>query len=140
MKRARILVVDDEAAILDAVGKLLIQDGFEVEVTSSPTLAIETCAQNPPTFVITDFLMSEMSGEELAVQLHLELGWRTPRIICVTAWLMELRADQTRVFDRVIEKPFAYCDLVRVLDELEREPRQIAIRRSDRPRPEDAAP
>ena len=128
MDRARVLVVDDEAAILDAVGKLLLQDGFDVEVTGSPTLAIESCSKDPPAFVVTDFLMAEMSGEELAVKLHSELGPRAPRIVCVTAWLTELRPDQIRAFDRVIEKPFAYCDLVRVLDELEHEPHERSVR------------
>ncbi len=126
MDRARVLVVDDEAAILDVVGKLLAHDGFDVEVMSSPTSAIETCVEDPPAFVVTDFLMAEMSGEELAVKLRLELGSRAPQIICITAWLTELRPDQVRVFDRVIEKPFAYCDLVRALDELEHEPAEAA--------------
>ncbi|MCB9595333.1 MAG: response regulator [Sandaracinaceae bacterium] len=118
----RVVVVDDEAAILEAVGRLLHQDGFQAELFRSPTEAIEACVANPPTFVLTDFLMAEMSGEELAEHLRAELGSRCPRIVCVTAWLVELRNDQLAVFDRVIEKPFAYCDLVRVLDELEGQP------------------
>ncbi len=119
----RVLVVDDEVAILDAVGRLLEQDGFEVLRFGSPSDAIEACAERPPDFVVTDFLMAEMSGEELAAVLRAELGARCPRIVCVTGWLAELRPDQLGLFDLVIEKPFAYVDLVRALDELEQTPR-----------------
>ena len=122
----RVVLVDDERAILDAIGRLLAQDGFDVELYDSPTLAIEACVENPPDFLLTDFLMAEMSGEELAVKLRVELGSRSPRILCITAWLEELRPDQKRVFDRIIAKPFAYCDLVRVIDELEQAQKKTA--------------
>ncbi|MCA9610701.1 MAG: response regulator [Myxococcales bacterium] len=115
----RIFMVDDETAIIEAIGRLLEDDGFVVERFHSPSAAIEACTAAPPAFVITDFLMAEMSGQELAATLRSELGSRCPRIVCVTGWLIELRADQIELFDRVLEKPFAYCDLVRVLDELE---------------------
>ncbi len=118
----RVLMVDDEIAILEAIGRLLEDDGFEVERFHSPSAAIEACFESPPAFVVTDFLMAEMSGEELAATLRADLGARCPRIICVTGWLIELRNDQVALFDRVLEKPFAYCDLVRAIDELEEVP------------------
>lgn len=118
----RVFMVDDETAILEAIGRLLEDDGFLVERFHSPSNAIEACTMAPPAFVITDFLMAEMSGQELAATLRADLGSRCPRLICVTGWLMELRAEQVELFDRVLEKPFAYCDLVRALDELEEMP------------------
>ena len=118
----RVMVVDDEVAILDAIGRMLEEDGFAVERFASASDAIEACSARPPAFLLTDFLMAEMSGEELAETLRASLGARCPRIVCVTGWLDELRPDQIAVFDRVLEKPFAYCDLVRALDELEHLP------------------
>lgn len=115
----RVVVVDDEAQILEAIGRMLEGDGYAVELYQSPSEAYDACAEAPPEFLITDFLMAEMSGAELAAKLRQQLGRRTPRIICVTAWLEKLRKDQERVFDTVLQKPFAYCDLVRTLDELE---------------------
>ena len=115
----RVFIVDDEDAILEAISRLLVQDGYDVETFSSPSLALDAAAVTPPRYLITDFLMHEMSGEELAVAMRLDLGRRCPKIVCVTGWLSELRTEQRRVFDRVLEKPFAYCDLVRLLDSLE---------------------
>lgn len=117
----RIFVVDDEAKILDAIGRMLEGDGWAVRLFESPFEALEACDDDPPAFIITDFVMAEMSGEELAAKLRIDFGSRCPKIVCVTGWLSELRPEQIRAFDRVLEKPFAYCDLVRVLDDLERE-------------------
>jgi len=116
-----VFVVDDEARILDAIGRMLEGDGWAVSLFESPSEALEACDEEPPGFVITDFVMAEMSGEELAVKLRVDLGSRCPKIVCVTAWLHELRPEQIRVFDCVLQKPFAYCDLVRELDDLEDE-------------------
>jgi len=117
----RVFVVDDETQILDAIGRMLEGDGWSVRLFESPSEALEACDDDLPAFLITDFLMAEMSGEELAVKLHVDLGSRCPKIVCVTAWLQELRPEQVRVFDRVLQKPFAYCDLVRALDDLDRD-------------------
>ena len=114
----RVVVVDDEAAILVAIGALLSQDGYEVATYGSPTAAFEACVRRPPAFLVTDLQMSAMSGAELATSLRIELGPRSPKIVCVTGWITALRPAQRQMFDRVIERPFAYGDLLQILEEL----------------------
>ena len=120
MEKSHIVVVDDEDAILEAVGKMLRQDGHRADLFRSSMLALEACLARPPRFLITDYLIAEMTGEDLARALRAELGDRAPKIVCITGWLLELRPDQLMMFDRTLEKPFAYRDLVSLLEDIDR--------------------
>jgi signal transduction histidine kinase/CheY-like chemotaxis protein len=64
----RILVVEDETAILDLVIRVLRRRGFEVEGMSDPEVALawlSTCPA-PPDLLVTDLIMPGLNGVELA--------------------------------------------------------------------------
>lgn len=63
---ARVLVVDDEPSICDFVAKLLRSRGYVVEIAGSPFAALEMLAATRPEILVTDVVMPEMSGPELA--------------------------------------------------------------------------
>ena len=63
--RARILVVDDEATARRALGTLLTDEGFEVEMASSGEEALEKLSKAPPDILLTDVRMSGIDGIEL---------------------------------------------------------------------------
>jgi two-component system, NtrC family, response regulator HydG len=69
-RRARILVVDDEAAARSGMQKLLEQDGYRVEVASSGREAIEVADELSPDVVVTDLKMPEMDGMQLLEALR----------------------------------------------------------------------
>ena len=63
--RARILVVDDEATARRALGTLLTDEGYEVEMASSGEEALEKLSKAPPDILLTDVRMSGIDGIEL---------------------------------------------------------------------------
>ncbi len=63
--RARILVVDDEATARRALGMLLTDEGYEVEMASSGEEALEKLSKAPPDILLTDVRMSGIDGIEL---------------------------------------------------------------------------
>ena len=68
----RILLVDDDLALLRVVTKMITKIGFTVQGLSLPLEAVELFRQNPEKFdlLITDLIMPEMTGIELAEELH----------------------------------------------------------------------
>ena len=64
-KKPRILVVDDEAHILNLV-KLSLQDDFEVIEAKSGHDAIKIARNEHPDLITLDIMMPEMSGFEIA--------------------------------------------------------------------------
>ena len=67
-----ILLVDDEAAVANAVGRLLAQKGYRVTVKTSPQEAWQIFRAQPADFdlLLTDLTMPGLTGVELARQVY----------------------------------------------------------------------
>jgi signal transduction histidine kinase/ActR/RegA family two-component response regulator len=68
-----ILVVEDEDAVADLVVDMLSAEGYQVLRVGRPLLAIDTCYGHDGTIdlLLTDIVMPEMSGVELAEQIRI---------------------------------------------------------------------
>ncbi len=62
-KPKRILVLDDEQAILEVLAKYLRKQNFEPFITSSWTEAIEQISNNPPDLILLDIKMPTIQGD-----------------------------------------------------------------------------
>ena len=69
-ERPRILIVDDEEAILETM-TLMFMDLYEVLTTADPTQAISIIEENQPvSVIITDQRMPGMTGVELLKEVY----------------------------------------------------------------------
>jgi signal transduction histidine kinase/ActR/RegA family two-component response regulator len=66
-----ILLVEDEDAVRSLVETILTADGYKILVANSPVQAVDICGSFPGTIdvLLTDVVMPEMSGPELAEEL-----------------------------------------------------------------------
>jgi len=80
---ARIMVVDDEAAIRDLMGAILSSSGYQVNMYNNGEDAWQAFSRNPDdwSLIITDQTMPKMTGAELAVQA-MKLRPDIPVVIC----------------------------------------------------------
>jgi two-component system cell cycle response regulator len=83
--RARILVVDDEAAIREYETNLLSELGHEVLAAADGAEALRVARENLPHLVLLDIMMPELSGIEVCRQLRADPRTRGVRIIVVSA-------------------------------------------------------
>jgi len=79
----RVLVVDDDRAVREALRRALTLAGYEVRVAESGAEAIELVVQAVPDAVVLDIAMPGMDGLEVCRRLRL-LGNRVP-ILMLTA-------------------------------------------------------
>lgn len=63
------LVVDDDPSVCDLAGRILERDGYRVRMAYDGVEAWEAIRLDPPSVVLTDFLMPRMDGLELADRL-----------------------------------------------------------------------
>jgi two-component system, OmpR family, response regulator RegX3 len=107
----RILVVDDEAAIRDAVSYALRSEGFEVEVASDGEAALEAALGGQHDVVVLDLMLPGMSGMEACRRIRAESA--VP-IIMLTARGAELdRVLGLEVgADDYVTKPFSMAELI----------------------------
>ena len=107
----RILVVDDEPFVCDAVKMMLMFDGHTVETASNGKEALALFEQGKFDLVITDFAMPNMKGDELAAEIKL----RSPRqpVVMITAYAEMLQSSGNALngVDFVISKPFLLDNL-----------------------------
>ena len=72
-ERDRVLVVDDDEAIREAVRDLLEDDGYEVTTAANGVEALEVLRDAPaPTAVLVDMMMPIMDGWQLLQELKAE--------------------------------------------------------------------
>ena len=83
--RARILVVDDEAAIREYETSLLSEIGHEVLVAANGIEALRLAYEKRPHLVLLDIMMPELSGIEVCRQLRADPRTHEIRIIMVSA-------------------------------------------------------
>ena|ERR1051326_369873 len=106
LPKRRILVVDDEPLVCDAVKMMLAFDGHVVETATNGKDALAKFDQSKFDLVITDFSMPAMKGDELAAAIKC----RDPRqpVVMITAYAEMLQASQSPLVgvDFLISKPF----------------------------------
>ncbi len=113
MSRAyRILVCDDEPAVLRALGVALAAHGYLISATATGEAAVARAATEPPDIVLLDLGLPGIDGRETIRRLRSFLP-DTP-IIVLSAW----GEDETKVealdlgADDYVEKPFAMPELL----------------------------
>jgi DNA-binding NtrC family response regulator len=64
----RVFVVDDDAIIAETLNMIFAQDGFAVESFSNPLEALEAAETACPDVLVSDVVMPQLSGVELAMR------------------------------------------------------------------------
>jgi CheY-like chemotaxis protein len=79
-----ILVVDDEANIVDFVVELLQDEGYSVRSALNGELALAAIGQQPPALILLDMFMPQMTGIMLWEHLQ-QLGLSEIPVVLMTA-------------------------------------------------------
>jgi signal transduction histidine kinase len=114
---ARVLVVDDEQPVREALADMLRLTRHEVVTASEGIEALERFRAGPFDLVLTDLAMPGMSGWQVA-QAVKAIRPEVP-VVLVTGWGVELPAEQLRAsgVDRVMTKPFRLDEVHAVVGE-----------------------
>ena len=107
--RARILLVDDEPAILITLQKILSLEGYEVHSAQSAREGLRLHGQTAFDLAILDRKMPEMNGEELAA----ELKRLTPSIPLILITGFPGAVTRRDLFYTVMGKPFRTPELLK---------------------------
>ena len=111
MKHPRILVVDDDLAIIKFLQANLKAEGYEVLTALDGTQAIDTVERELPDLIILDIMLPEMDGFEICERLR---QWSQIPIIMLSARGDE--DDKVKCLnlgaDDYISKPFSINELL----------------------------
>jgi two-component system, OmpR family, response regulator len=108
----RILVVDDEPSIVDAVATALRYEGYEVEEAASGRDALEAVIRQEPNLVVLDWMLPDIEGIEVGRRLR-ERGFKTAILFLTAKDATENKVDALRVGgDDYVTKPFSLAEIV----------------------------
>ena len=110
--RHRILVVDDEPSIVDAVATSLRYEGFDVEEATTGRGALAAAQDLPPDLIILDVMLPDLDGLEITRRLRSD-GVRAPVLFLTARDSLEDKvAGLTVGGDDYVTKPFALAEII----------------------------
>jgi two-component system, OmpR family, response regulator len=109
---SRILVVDDEPSIVDAVATALRYEGFEVDEATTGREALAAVARAEPDLVVLDWMLPDIEGIEVGRRLR-EQGFKTAILFLTAKDAVENKVDALRAGgDDYVTKPFSLAEVV----------------------------
>jgi DNA-binding response OmpR family regulator len=114
----RILLIDDDAKILNLEKAILTQGGFEVEIALDGAEGIEKLKTGQYDVVVLDVLMPTMDGYDVARQIKLLESHKNIPIVMVTAATQHDAMTQGFHSGAVVfmNKPFTVAKLLSVIN------------------------
>lgn len=117
---ARLLLVDDEPGLREAVQAYLEDSDFTVDVASNAREGWELLQQNLPDLVISDIMMPEVDGYQFLQQMREDPRFKTLPVVFLTA--KGMTTDRIQGYqagcDAYISKPFDPEELVVIVKNL----------------------
>jgi two-component system, OmpR family, response regulator len=108
----RILVVDDEPSIVDAVATALRYEGFDVEEAVTGRDALAAVARREPDLIVLDWMLPDLDGIEVGRRLR-ERGFKSAVLFLTAKDATENKVEALRAGgDDYVTKPFSLAEVV----------------------------
>lgn len=121
MKRARVLILEDNDDFRALLQRKLELSGFEVAAAPNGARALELMSRASPDLIVTDLFMPDKDGIETILEIRIR--YPKVRIVAMSGWQSRAESDYLRVARelgaaRTFRKPFALEELVQALRQL----------------------
>lgn len=117
---AKILVVDDEPAILRLVSGFLSRAGHEVTTSADPAAAMEACRKETFDVLLSDVRMPGMDGHELA--RWVAVNYPATRTLLMSGYDLECQCCPYSPRCALIDKPFGYARIIEAVERAMEQP------------------
>jgi two-component system, OmpR family, response regulator len=108
----RVLVVDDEPSIVDAVATSLRYEGFAVEEATTGRSALAIAQERPPDLIVLDIMLPDLDGLEVTRRLRAD-GIRVPILFLTARDALEDKLTGLTIGgDDYVTKPFALAEII----------------------------
>lgn len=109
----RLLVVDDEAAILDALQDVLTLEGYAVTTALNGAEGLRRLGEARPDLLLLDLMMPVMDGRELLRRVRQDPELKTLPVVLMSAG--RISEEERRAATATLAKPFELEELLATL-------------------------
>ena len=116
----RVLVMEDEPNIIEAIKFFLSRDGWEVFTHSNGHDALEAVDRRAPDLLILDVMLPGRSGYEILRELRAQERWAKLPVLILTARGQTKDREMAAAAgaSRFMTKPFSNTDILEAVREL----------------------
>ena len=115
MTNKRILILDDNDAILEVVTEALTYEKFEVMDISWGYQLLEAVSDFAPDLILMDYRLADTNGGDLCRSLKANSEYRHIPVIIFSAYFSPQDANQPGDCDGILYKPFDLEQLLRIV-------------------------
>jgi two-component system OmpR family response regulator len=110
--RQQVLVVDDEASIVDSVATALRYEGFDVREARTGRAALAAAQENPPDLIVLDVMLPDLDGLEVTRRLRGD-GIKVPVLFLTARDSLEDKLKGLSIGgDDYVTKPFSLAEVM----------------------------
>jgi DNA-binding response OmpR family regulator len=115
----RILIIDDDEGILEALSTILREEGFRTDASTKNGEYVESAVQRErPDLIILDILLSGHDGREICKKLKSDEKTRSIPIMLMSAHFKGEATALEAGADAFLAKPFDINELLDKVDQL----------------------
>lgn len=116
----KIVIIEDDQAIVFSLEFLMTQQGYEVQVAESAEEGEQIILQEVPDLILLDINLPQRSGFELCRQLRANSDYDKTRIVLLTAKGRDIDQQKGLALgaDKYVIKPFSTRELVQTVEVL----------------------
>ena len=108
----RILVVDDEPSIVDAVATALRYEGYDVTEATTGREALDAATRHEPDLIVLDWMLPDIEGIEVGRRLRAR-GFKSAVLFLTAKDATEHKVEALRAGgDDYVTKPFSLAEIV----------------------------
>jgi two-component system response regulator (stage 0 sporulation protein F) len=117
MAKRKVLIVDDEAGIVQEIKEFLTEEGYEVHTADTAKAGIRLIEEIRPDVILIDVKLPDASGTDVLRACKEKSP--TTKTIMVTGYVDQNVMDEAELIgrDTFLQKPF---NLVRIVEEIEK--------------------
>jgi len=110
----RVLLIEDEPNIVEAIRFLLSRDGYQVDTHSDGQTALEAVARKTPDMVILDVMLPNRSGYDILMDLRGRDDTRDMPVLMLTARGQKHDRDMAAKYgaSQFMTKPFSNTEML----------------------------
>lgn len=108
----KILIVDDDIYILEAMEELLKYSGYEVDITAKADEIFNLTYQFNPDLILMDIMLSEVDGRDICWELKINNKTKNIPVIMISGLTNVEHSIQFCGADDLVVKPFDIQDLL----------------------------
>jgi len=96
--RRKVLLVDDDAELVELIQKVLEEDGrFEVRVASNGFDAGMMVKEYRPDLIVLDVMLPDINGKEVCMRVRCDANMEEVRILCISGMIEEDKIQELKL-------------------------------------------